>query len=235
MATSSDDSPRADATGWLPRPLPAPTPRPGPGERAASALSSPANIAGCASALLGAVLTAVGVVDWPLWPPVVAGLYGVGALVAPRRPAPPPEPAGIVELRAALGAQRRLLATRAPADVVAAADEVYQALDELLGAELTARADPSGLFVVERTVADYLPTALETYLGMPRTYAETHRLADGRTPRAVLSETLSLLAAGTREMTEAIASGDTTRLLAQRRFLTTRFGTNDLTLGRDQA
>ena len=46
-------------------------------------LGSKKNIAGCVGALGGLALFFAGIVAPPLWPAVVAGLYGIGALVAP--------------------------------------------------------------------------------------------------------------------------------------------------------
>ncbi len=111
-----------------------------------------------------------------------------------------------------------------------AADRVAAALREVLDRPHLLRAGSPETFVVVRTIADYLPTALEVYLGLPTQYAETHRLDDGRTPRRVVIDQLGLLEAGIRDVTEAAAAGDTAKLLSHGRFLADRFGSSDLEL-----
>ncbi|SBW22261.1 hypothetical protein FDG2_2377 [Candidatus Protofrankia californiensis] len=216
----------------LPRPdPPPPPPTSGPREKALAWLGSLKNIAGCTGAIGGLGLTATGVLGSPEWPFVVAALYAIGALVTP---APRPAPAGAqlraAELRRVVDAQLRALAEHAPAEVTSAAARVVDALREVLDRPQLLRAGSPEAFVVVRTIADYLPTALEVYLGLPARYAETHRLDDGRTPRQVVVDQLALLEKGIRDVTEAAAAGDTAKLLAHGRFLADRFGSTDLDL-----
>ncbi|AEH09089.1 hypothetical protein FsymDg_1633 [Candidatus Protofrankia datiscae] len=219
----------------LPRPDPPPPPPPpagGPREKVLAWLGSLKNIAGCTAAIGGLGLTVTGVVGLPEWPFVVAALYAVGALVAPAsRPA---APAGarlrVAELRRAVDAQLLALAAHAPAEVTAAAARVVDALREVLDRPHLLRAGSPETFVIVRTIDDYLPTALEVYLGLPPRYAETHRLDDGRTPRQVVVDQMKLLERGVRDVTEAAAAGDAARLLSHGRFLADRFGSTDLAL-----
>jgi hypothetical protein len=218
----------------LPRPSPPPAPPTrGPREKALAWIGSLKNIAGCTGALGGLGLTATGVVGSPEWPLVVAALYAVGALVAPtRRSVPAGTQPGASELRAVVDAQLQVLTEHAPAEVTAAAARVADALREVLDRPHLLRAGSPETFVVVRTIADYLPTALEVYLGLPAQYAGTHRLDDGRTPRQVVIDQLGLLEAGIREVTGAAAAGDTAALLSHGRFLADRFGSSDLDLAR---
>jgi hypothetical protein len=192
-------------------------------------LGSAKNIAGCTGALGGVALTAAGLIQAPYWPLAIAGLYGVGALAAPPRRNPP---AGgrldVGDLRSTAEAQLAMVIGRAPVEVVSAAERVVEALRELFERPNLLPAGAPETFVVERTVADYLPAALEAYLDLPPTFAATHRLPDGRTPRQVVVDQLTLLERGVREVTEAAARGDTSRLLAHGRFLADRFGPHEL-------
>jgi hypothetical protein len=86
--------------------------------------------------------------------------------------------------------------------------------------------------VVERTTLDYLPTALESYLSLPRGYANRVAVSRGRTARQVLLDQLALLEAKLGEVLEAVAKGDTDRLLAHGRFLEDRFAASELDIGR---
>ncbi|WP_322750407.1 MULTISPECIES: hypothetical protein [unclassified Frankia] len=216
----------------LPRPdPPPPPPARGTREKALTWIGSLKNIAGCTGALGGLGLTAAGVVGSPQWPLVVAAMYAIGALVAPaRRPTPGGSQPGVAELRATVEAQLRVLTGLAPTEITAAAAQVVDALREVLDRPHLLRAGSPETFVVVRTVADYLPTALEVYLGLPARYAQTHRLDDGRTPREVVIGQLGLLEKGIRDVTEAAAAGDTAKLLSHGRFLADRFGSSELDL-----
>jgi hypothetical protein len=85
-------------------------------------------------------------------------------------------------------------------------------------------------FAVERTALDYLPTALESYLNLPRGYANRVPVSEGRTARQVLLAQLALLEAKLGEVLDAIAKGDADRLLAHGRFLEDRFGRPEVEL-----
>jgi len=86
------------------------------------------------------------------------------------------------------------------------------------------------LFVVQRTATDYLPTALESYLNLPRAYATLHQVQDGKTPRQVLLDQLTLLESKMGEVADDVHRNDTDRLLANGRFLEERFGRSALSL-----
>ncbi|WP_198543107.1 hypothetical protein [Pseudofrankia sp. BMG5.36] len=201
-------------------------------------LGSGRNILGCVGALGGVVLGVVGVVPAPWWPFGVAALYGAGALAFPRRAASGPGALGglgedddgvdVERLRAAARAHRSSLIGRAPTEVIRATERVTGALDELFDRPELLRGGSQEADLVERLVDDYLPTALNTYLGLPRTFAGTHHLPDGRTPRQVLLDQLALLERAVREVTEDASNGEASRLLAHERFLADRFGPNAL-------
>jgi hypothetical protein len=86
--------------------------------------------------------------------------------------------------------------------------------------------------VVERTALDYVPTALESYLNLPRGYANRVPVSNGRTPRQILLDQLALLESKLGEVIEAIAKGDTDRLLAHGRFLEDAFAASELDVDR---
>ncbi|ONH22066.1 hypothetical protein [Pseudofrankia asymbiotica] len=201
-------------------------------------LGSGRNILGCVGALGGVALGVVGAVPAPWWPFGVAALYGAGVLAFPRRAASGPgvlddlgdddDGADVERLRAAAQAHRKSLIGRAPTEVIRATERVTGALDELFDRPELLRRGSQETDLVERLVDDYLPTALNTYLSLPRTFAGTHQLPDGRTPRQVLLDQLALLERAVREVTEDASNGETSRLLAHERFLADRFGPNAL-------
>jgi hypothetical protein len=193
-------------------------------------LYSTKNIVGSLLALVGLVLFFTGVVG-ALWPLVVIGLYLIGALVTPGtatidlRSGFDPD-----DVRKALDHEVHVVSGRVPADVFAKVQNIQQII---LGILPRSGALPPGspeLFVVERTATDYLPTALESYLNLPRAYATLHPVQDGKTPKQVLLDQLALLETKMGEVADDVHRNDTDRLLANGRFLEERFGRSGLSL-----
>jgi hypothetical protein len=198
-------------------------------------LYSTKNIVGSLLALVGLVLFFTGVVG-ALWPLVVIGLYLIGALVTPGtatidlRSGFDPD-----DVRKALDHEVHVVSGRVPADVFAKVQNIQQII---LGILPRSGALPPGspeLFVVERTATDYLPTALESYLNLPRAYATLHPVQDGKTPKQVLLDQLALLESKMGEVADDVHRNDTDRLLANGRFLEERFGRSGLSLDNSAA
>jgi hypothetical protein len=84
--------------------------------------------------------------------------------------------------------------------------------------------------VVGRTATDYLPSALQAYLNLPRAYATLHKMPNGKTADEVLGDQLTLLASKMDEVADAVHKKDSDALLANGRFLEEKFGTSPLTL-----
>lgn len=193
-------------------------------------LYSTKNIVGCLLALVGLALFFTGIIG-PLWPVIVVGLYLLGALVAPSpkvidlRSGFDPD-----DVRKAMDHEIRAVSGRVPPDILAK----VQAIQEIiLGILPRSGALPPGspeLFVVERTATEYLPTALESYLNLPRAYATLHPVQDGKTPKQVLMDQLTLLESKMNEVADDVHRNDTDRLLANGRFLEERFGRSALSL-----
>jgi hypothetical protein len=190
------------------------------------------NLVGCAAALVGLVLYFIHVVG-DLWPLVVVGLYAVGALATP--------PNRSVDLRAGLDAanltramaeQVRRVKGKVPDDVLAAVLRIHDEIREIAARSNILPPGSADAFVVEQTALDYLPTALESYLSLPRGYANRVAVDRGRTAKQVLLDQLALLESKLGEVIDAIARGDTDRLLAHGRFLADRFGSSELDLPR---
>jgi len=193
-------------------------------------LYSTKNIAGSGLALIGLVLFFAGIIG-PLWPVIVVGLYLIGALVAPGTPE--------IDLRSgfdpndvrkALDNEVRIVNGRVPADVLAKVQSIQQIILGILPRSGSLPAGSPELYVVQRTATDYLPTALESYLNLPRAYATLHPVQDGKTPKQVLIDQLGLLESKMSEVADDVHRNDTDRLLANGRFLEERFGRSPLSL-----
>jgi hypothetical protein len=145
-------------------------------------LTSRKNIAGMAGALGGVGLHVAGVIG-DVWPVVAAGLYGVGALVAPGDPAPdPPEPSLTVALRseaAALWSRAQGQSSALPEGAVAEVGRIIGAvrlvldrLEQVADHETDRIAAPERLADAAQIVRVELPACLETYLGRSPTTPE---------------------------------------------------------------
>ena len=202
---------------------------------AARYVRSRKNIAGCVLAVGGPVLIFTGVVAAPVGLALTPVLYTIGALAAPPR--------------------RRV-------DVVAGLDknDVRKSLDEIQEQdhgegpgtdrhqgrrdlatikEILPRADALGAgspgqYVLYMCATDYLPTAIQAYLDLPRHYADTHVVADGKTSLDLLADQLDLLEKEINEIAANVNRADTDKLVANGRFLEEKFGSHPLDPEREQ-
>lgn len=198
-------------------------PAPGPGRGLVAYLTSRRNLTGSALAMVGAGLALadpVGAQGLLL----VIGLYLAGALAVrgngrvsrfgfdPRR------------VQKSLSEQISEVAARVPPEILAR----VQHLELTIRTEILPHLDclPLGapeLYLVERTVSDYLPTAIDAYLRLPGGYVSTQPGSHGRAAVEVLAEELDFLDAEMRQVAEVVHRTDMDRLLAHKRFLIDRF------------
>lgn len=199
-------------------------------QRLVKYLYSNKNIVGSLLALIGLVLFFTGIIG-SLWPVIVVGLYLIGALVAPGTPS--------IDLRSgfdpndvrhALDHELQIVSGRAPAEVLAKVQSIQQIILGILPRSGVLPPGSPELYVVERTATHYLPTALESYLNLPRAYATLHPVQDGKTPKQLLMDQLTLLETKMSEVADDVHRNDTDRLLANGRFLEDRFGRSALSL-----
>src|SRR5262249_48273553 len=117
-----------------------------------------------------------------------------------------------------------------PKELQARVDSIIESIDGILPRSGQLAPGSPELFILERTATDYLPTALENYLNLPRAYATVHPIEDGKTARQLLDAQLDLLSEQMNEAAAAVAKNDADRLVAHGRFLEERFGRSDLSL-----
>jgi hypothetical protein len=193
-------------------------------------LYSTKNIVGCVLALAGLVLFFTGVIG-PLWPVIVVGLYLIGVLVAPGttsidlRTGFDPK-----DVRKALENEVFMVSGRLPPDVMARVQSIQQIILGILPRSGVLPPESPELYVVQRTATEYLPTALESYLNLPRAYATLHPVQEGKTSKQVLLDQLGLLEGKMSEVADDVHRYDADRLLANGRFLEERFGRSPLSL-----
>jgi len=173
----------------------------------------------------------------PLWPLVVAASYGVGALLAPREK---------VDLRLGLGAGasaeqlqsqlkvfRRAMrgeASRLTDDANTLLTQILDALDEIVARWDDLSSAPDQRHVVEQMITDYLPTSIQAFLNLPRTFALTSRVAGKKTAHDELVEQLTILAKESDRIRTAVLSRAVDALSDQSRFLREKFSRSDLQL-----
>jgi hypothetical protein len=195
-------------------------------------VSSTKNIAGCVGALGGPILAAAGVVNPLLGLALIPPLYAAAALLAPPAKrvnlAAGTDPA---DVRRSLSEIQRRIRRRVPAEV---ADRVNRIATMILDA--LPKADNLGptsqdTFILVRTATDYLPSALQAYLDLPRSYADSAPVSGGKTARVLLIEQLEMLEAKLGEVADAIHRSDADKLVAHGRFLAEKFGHGGLDLG----
>jgi hypothetical protein len=189
------------------------------------------NLVGIVLALIGLGLYIGGAISGFLVPLIVVGLYLIGAVVTPK-------PHGIGglsatsgdldanELQAALAKIVAQSQKRLPDGLSTKVVAIQTTILDILPKVNASTIDRRDLFALERTVTDYLPQTLDNYLTLPRAYASTHTVENGKTPEQLLADQLDLIEEKMQEISDAVAKDDVAKLLAQGRFLEDRFGQN---------
>ena len=195
-------------------------------------LYSSKNIIGSTLAIFGLLLFFTGVITSFFWPFVVLAMYGVGALLAPGPPkvalaATSFDPDGI---RRSLQHTMSIANGKLPPELQAKLQEIADTITGILPHYADFPAGSPDLFVVGRTATDYLPSALQAYLNLPRAYATLHKMPNGKTADQVLADQLTLLSAKMNEVADAVHKKDSDALLANGRFLEEKFGASPLAL-----
>ena len=195
-------------------------------------LYSGKNIVGSTLALFGLVLFFAHVITVIFWPFVVAAMYGIGALLAPG----PPQVAlagtsfDPDSIRRSLQRQLSIANGKLPPDLQAKLQDIADTIMGILPHYAEFPPGSPDLFVVGRTATDYLPSALQAYLNLPRAYAALHKMPNGKTANDVLSDQLTLLDTKMNEVADAVHKKDSDALLANGRFLEEKFGPSPLAL-----
>ena len=198
------------------------TSEPGPLARYAT---STKNITGCALALGGPALALSGVLAAPLALALVPALYAIGALVAPaRRRVDVIAGVDPHDVQRSLDEIRRRTNNRVPPEVAAKIAAIATTISDTLPRAGALGAGTPAQYVLVQCATDYLPTALQSYLDLPRAYADHHVVADGKTPLALLSDQLDVLGKQIDEIADAVHRADTDKLIANGRFLAEKFG-----------
>ena len=134
------------------------------------------------------------------------------------------------DVRHALDTQVRIITGKVPPEVMAKVLKIRQIIYGILPRVGNLAPGSPELFIIERTATNYLPTSLQAYLNLPRAYATLHAVQDGKTPKEILLDQLTLLENKMSEVADDVHRNDADRLLANGRFLEERFGRSPLSL-----
>ncbi len=194
-----------------------------PGRGLVSYVTSRRNLTGSALALVGAgliLVDPVGVQGLFL----VVGLYLAGALSVRSNGRVSRFGFDPGRVQKSLADQIGAAAGRVPPEIHAR----MQRIELTIRTEILPRLDclPLGapeLYLIERTVSDYLPTAVDAYLRLPRGYVSSQPGSQGRAALDVVVEELDFLDAEMRQVAEVVHRTDMDQLLAHKRFLADRF------------
>jgi hypothetical protein len=171
-------------------------------ERLRRYLVSRKHLAGTAGGLVGVAL-ALGGVAGPLWPVVVVGLYGAGALAAPsdRQPgdvvrqllaSAAQDAAALIEELDRIAQRVRHAGVELPAGVPTLFEQIEQKLSAML-AHPNVLADPDVLHVISMTIRKDLAQMVGGYLALPSHLRHRPIPSGARTPADELVCQLRLL------------------------------------------
>src|ERR1700686_1877928 len=133
-------------------------------------------------------------------------------------------------VKLALDRQVRVITGKVPPEVMAKVLKIRQTILGILPRSGNLAPGSPELFVIERTATNYLPTALQAYLNLPKAYAIRHEGENGKTAKDILVDQLTPLENKMNEVAEDVNRNSSDRLLAHGRFLEERFGRSPLPL-----
>lgn len=111
-----------------------------------------------------------------------------------------------------------------PAPVLARVYRVTKRLREILPRMSNAGLDSADEYSLIATATSYLPESLETYLRLPRDWADTRPIEGSKTSLLLLVDQLDLLGATVDKMYDAVLQNDANALITHGRFLQQKFG-----------
>lgn len=140
----------------------------------------------------------------------------------------PDRPPTGAEILAAVEATERRIATAAPSTVTARVHRIGTRV-----AEMVPRLDRMGVasreaHTVVATATSYLPEAVDAYLRLPRDFADTRAVSQGKTSLMLLCDQLDLLAITLGKISDAMSRQDANALIAHGDFLAQKFRSGSL-------
>src|SRR5262249_14759663 len=121
---------------------------------------------------------------------------------------------------------------RVPADVDLRVKQLATMITEMLPRADELADGSNARYLLVRTATDYLPSTLQAYLDLPRAYADTEVVAEGKTAHRLLCDQLDVLYTQMQSVSDAVNRADTDKLIANGKFLADKFGRGPLDLSK---
>ena len=118
----------------------------------------------------------------------------------------------------------QLMPGELPIDVQVKVEQIRRKVDVLLSYADRFPPFSQDLYLVRETASDYLPRTLNSFLSLPPEAVDRPLHPGGKTARQELQGQLDLLDSKLDEIAQDLQRQDADRLLANRRFLESRFG-----------
>lgn len=129
------------------------------------------------------------------------------------------------DIEAALAkAERMVLEGNAPTPVLARVLRITTVVRAILPRIENLGLDSADAYTVVATATDYLPESVAGYLALPRDWADTRPVANGKSSLLLLVDQLDLLSLTISRMYDATNRMDAAGLVAQGAFLSAKFG-----------
>lgn len=155
------------------------------------------------------------------WLARLSGRTSVEAATSPAAPAVPTE----ADISAALADVERLVSGGAvPPLVQSRVRRIVRTVAETVPRLRNLGPGSAQAYSVVATATDYLPQALGNYTRLPRAWADTRPVENGKTSLMLLVDQLDLLGATMNQILDAAVRVDADALIAHGRFLQEKFG-----------
>jgi len=188
-------------------------------------LYSTPNIIGSALGIVGLLLFFLGIIH-NFWFLIVVGLYGIGVLATPHSPTYElslKNQLTVDDIRQELNDLVRKIQGKVPKEIMDLVLSIKTSIFEVLPQIVDLSSGDQNIYLIKQTSLDYLPATLQNYMNLPPAYASLHPVQDGKTPKQLLIEQITLLDDKMKEVVQAINNNDTQKLLVQGQFLKDKF------------
>lgn len=188
-------------------------------------LYSTPNIVGSVLGLVGLGSYFLGIVN-QFWLLIVVGLYLIGVFVTPKNPTYDLQLRNqltVEDIRAELEELIRKVRGKLPKDVLERVNSIKNSIVEVLPQIVDLGSSDYNIYLIQQTALDYLPSALQSYLNLPKAYANLQPVKDGKTAKQLLVEQLDLLDGEMKQVVQEVYANDTQQLIVHGRFLQDKF------------
>lgn len=148
---------------------------------------------------------------------------------------PPPAPPTEEDILAALAATEALVDSGVPTAVSSRVHRVTKVIRATLPRLESEGMQSQDHYSLMSTATNYLPEALGAYLRLPRDWADSRPIENGKSALMLLIDQLDLLGVTMERIFDAVNTADASALIAHGRFLQEKFGSQstggDLNLG----